>query len=73
MVFTRQKARAVANQESCARTHPRKNIREGSNPIQTVFTQEHNDLFIQRVLQYHQEKESDELHSHVLGLNESST
>ena len=47
MVFTRQKARASENTEPPARTQPRKNIREGSYPGQPVFTQEHNDLFIQ--------------------------
>ena len=73
MVFTRQKSRAGANPESPARTHPGTNIREGSNLRQTFFTREHNDLFIQRVLQYSQENESDELHYHVLFLNESST
>ena len=73
MVFTIQKARAGANPESPARTQPGTNIREGSNPRRPVFTREHNDLFIQRVLQYSQEKKSDELHYHILGLNDSST
>ena len=51
MLFTRKKARAGANPESPARTQAGKNMREGRNPRRTVFTQEQNDLFIQRVLQ----------------------
>ena len=50
-----------------------KNIHEGSNPRRPVFTREQNSLFIQQVVQYSQENKSDELHYHVLGLNESST
>ena len=73
MVFTRKKPRAVENPESPARNQPGTNIYEVSNTIQPVFTREQNDLFIQRVLQYSQENESDELHYHALGLNESST
>ena len=73
MVFTRKKAWTGANPESPARTQPVTNIHKERNPRQTVFTREHNDLFIQRVLQYYQEKKSDEFHYHVLGLNESST
>ena len=73
MVFTRKKSRVGANSESPARTQPGTNIRERSNSRRTVFTREHNDLFIQRVLQYSQENESNELHYHVPGLNESST
>ena len=73
MVFTRQKSRANENPESPARTHPEKHIREGRNPRRPLFIQEQNDLFIQQVLQYSQENESDELHYHVLGLNKSST
>ena len=72
MVFTRQKSRAGANPESPARNQPGTNIRELHNPRRTVFTWEHNELFIQRVLQYLQEKKSDELHYHVLSLDESS-
>ena len=73
MVFTRQKSRAGANPESPARTHPGTNICEGSNPRRKVFTREHNDLLFQRLVQYYQERKSDELHYHVLGLNDSST
>ena len=73
MVFTRQKARAGENPEYSAGTHPGTNISGGSNPRRPVFTREQNDLFIQRVLQYSQVNEINELHYHVLGLNESST
>ena len=73
MVFTRQKSRAGANPEYPERTQSEKNIRQGRNPIWPVFTREHNNLFIQRVLEYSQENESNEFHYHVLGLNESST
>ena len=72
MVFTRQKAIVVADKYSPARSHPGTNTREGRNPRRPVFTREHNGLFIQRVLQYSQRNEKDELHYHVLGLNESS-
>ena len=72
MVCIRQKARASANPENPARTQPGTNICEERNPRQTVFTQEQNDLFIQLFIQYSQEKKSNELHYHVLGLNESA-
>ena len=54
MVLTRQKARADANPESPPRTQPDINILELYTPSRTVFTQEHNELFIQRVIQYYQ-------------------
>ena len=73
MIFTRQKARAGANPESPPITQPETNIREVHTPSRTVFTHKHNGLFIQQVVQYSQEKESEDLHYHVLGLNESST
>ena len=73
MVFNRQKERAVANPESPAITHPGKNMREVRTLRRTVFTQEHNELFIKRVLQYSQEDKSDKLYYLVLGLNEYST
>ena len=73
MVFTRQKERAGKNPESPARTQSGTNIREEGNPRLTVFTQEHNGLFIQRVVQNSQEDKGDELHYLVLGLNDSST
>ena len=72
MVFTIQKVRAGANLESPEITQPGTNIREGINLRRLVFTREHKNLFIQPVLQYNQENESDELHYHVLGSNESS-
>ena len=51
MVFTRQKSRAGANPESPPRTQPGKNMREVRTTSRTVFTQEYNGLFIQRVVQ----------------------
>ena len=73
MVPTRQKVRVVANPEYPARIQPGTKICEGSNPRRPVFEWEQNDLFIQQVIQYSQENESDELHYRVLGLNDSST
>ena len=55
MVFTRKQDILGVYPESPARTQPGTNIREVSNPRRTVFTREHNDLFIQRVIQYSQE------------------
>ena len=72
MAFNRQKSRVGENSESHARNQPGKNICEGNYPRLTVFIQEQNDLFIQQVLQYSQKEKSDELHYHILGLNESS-
>ena len=46
MVFTRQKARAGANPEYPARTHPEQIIREVRTPRRSVFTREENELFI---------------------------
>ena len=73
MVFTRQKARAGANPESPPITHPETNICEVRTPSRTFFTQEQYELFVQKVVQYSQEKEGEDLHYHVLYLNESST
>ena len=73
MVFSRKKARAGANPENPPRTQPGTNIRKVHTPSWTVFTQDHNELFVQRDVQYSQEKQDDELNYHVLGLNESST
>ena len=73
MVLTRQKARAGANPEYPAKNQPGTNIHEVRTPRRTVFTQEQNELFIQQVLQLPQEEKDDELHYHVLGLNDSST
>ena len=73
MVFTIQKERASANPESPPRTHPRTNICEVRTPIRTVFAQEQNELYIQRVDLYSQEAEGDEFYYHVLVFNESST
>ena len=57
MVFTRKKERVVTNPDSPTSTQPETNIPEVRTPSQTVFTQEHNELFIQRVVQYSQKKE----------------
>ena len=73
MLFTRQKSRVGANPESLPRTQPGTIIREVITPSRTVFTQEQNELFVQRVIQYSQVAEGDEFHYHVLGLNEYST
>ena len=69
MVFNRQQSEAGANPESSPITQPEKNKRELRTTSQTVFTQEHNELFVQRVVQYSQENDGYELHYHVLGLN----
>ena len=47
MVFTRQKVRAGENRESPARAQPDTSIRKVRTPRRTVFTWEHNELFIQ--------------------------
>ena len=73
MVSTRKKERAGANPESPARTQPGTNIREVRTPRWKLFAGEHNELFIQRLLQYAQEEKGDELHYHILGLNDSAT
>ena len=73
MAFTRQESIVDANKESHPRTQPEINIHEVCTPIQTVFTQEHNELFVQQVLQYSQDLEGEVLHYHVICLNESST
>ena len=73
MVFTRQKARAGANPESPPKNHPETNIREVCTPSRTVFAQEQNELYVQEVFQCAQYLEGEDLHYHVLGLNESST
>ena len=73
MVFTIQKAKAVANPESPPRNQPETNISEVCTSSRTVFTQEQNKLFFQQVVQYSQDLEVEDLHYHVLCLNESST
>ena len=47
MVFTRQKPRVGANPESPTKNHPETNMHEVLTPSKTVFTQEHNELFVQ--------------------------
>ena len=69
MVFTRQKAREGENLEYPPRTQSGTNIREVRTPSRLVFTQEHNELFFQRVVQYFQKKEGSDFHYYVLGLN----
>ena len=54
MLFTRQKSRADENPESPPRTQTESNIREVRTPSQIFFTQEHNELFVQQVVQYSQ-------------------
>ena len=73
MVFNRQKERSGENPESLPRNQPETNIREVRTPSQTVFTQEQNESFVQRVVQYYQEKDGEYFHYCVLDLNESST
>ena len=73
MLFTRKKSRADANTEYKPRTQTEINIGEVCTPSGTVFTQEYNELFVQQVVQYYQDLEGEDLHYHVLGLNESST
>ena len=48
-------------------------MREVRTPGRTVFTQEQNELFVQRVVQYSQDLGGEVLHHHILCLNESST
>ena len=50
MVFTRQKEKVGANPESPPITQPEINIRELLTPSRTVFSQEQNELFFQRVV-----------------------
>ena len=68
-----EKARAGANTESPAKYLRVKYIHEILTHRRTVFTWEYNELFIQRVLQYSEDKKGDELHYRVLGLNNYST
>ena len=55
MVFTRQKSRVDSNPEYPPRTHPEINICELRTPSWTVFTQENNELSVQKVVQYSQD------------------
>ena len=73
MVFTRQKSRADANPESPPKTQHKINIQEVRTPSRTVFTQKHNKLFVQQVVQDAQDLEGEVLHYRILCLNESST
>ena len=51
----------------------RKNAKAGANPSKTVFSKEHNDLFIQKVQEFSLYAKVEILNLFVLGLNESST
>ena len=73
MVFTRQKSRTGENPESPPRPQPETNLHEVCTPSQTVSAQEHNEIFVQQGVQYSQEKDGEDLHYRVLGLNKSST
>ena len=73
IVFTRKKSRVGANTESPLRNQSETNIHEVCSQICTVFTQEQTYLFVQRVAHFSQEKKGDDLHYHILCLNESST
>ena len=72
MLFTIKKSIADANPEYPPRTQPEINIREVQNTSRKFFTQEHNELFVQQVIQYSQDLEGGVLRYHVLCLNESS-
>ena len=52
-----QKARAGSNPESPQKTQPETNIREVRTPSWTFFKQEQNELSVQQVVKYYQEKE----------------
>ena len=62
-----------ANTEYPPRTHPGTNIHEVHTLNRKVLTREHNELFIQQVVQYYQVADGDELNYRVLGLNKSQT
>ena len=49
MVFTRKKTRVDANPESPPITQTEINIRDVRTPIRKVFTQEHNELFFNKL------------------------
>ena len=69
MIFTRQRARADDNPESTPITQHKINICELRTPSQTVFTQEQNELFFQKVVQDNKGLKGDVFYYHVLGLN----
>ena len=62
-----------ANPESPPITQYEINIREVQTPSRTVFTQEHNESFVQNVVQDNQGLEGGVLYYHILGFNESET
>ena len=73
IVFTRQKSRVDANPESPPRTHHKIDIHEVQTPSWTIFTQEQNELFVQKVVQDALVLEGEVLHYRVIGFNWSST
>ena len=73
MVFPRQKSRADEDPESPLRNQTGINMCEVLTPIQKVFTQEQNELFVQLVLRYSQYLDDEIFYYHVFCLNESAT
>ena len=73
MIYTRLKVRADANPESPPRIQHKINIREVPTPSKTVFTPEHYELLVQRVVQDYQGLEGEALYYHIIGLHESTT
>ena len=73
MVYTRKKARADSNPQSPPLFQHEINIREVPSPSRKAFTQEHNELFVQRIVQDAQVLEGGVLYYYILGLDESST
>ena len=73
MVYTRRKARANANPESPPIIQHKINTPELPTPSWTVFTLEHNELFVKCVVKDAQGLEGEVLYYHIIGLNESAT
>ena len=73
MLSTRKKEIADVNPESPPIIRQETNIREVITPRLTVFTQKHNELITEQVIQCSQDVAGDELHFSVLDLNKSST
>ena len=73
MVYTRRKLRADANLEYPPRIWHEINIHEVPTPSRTVFTPEHYELFVQRIVQETKGLEVEVFYYHIIGLNESAT
>ena len=73
MVYTRKKSISDANPESPPIIKHEINIPEVPTPSRKVFIPEHNELFVQRVVQDAQFLEGEVLYYHIIGLNESTT